>query len=406
VRVLLADFIRSEIGGGHMVLARLANRFAGDPARGVTPVVFVSDMSGFSDRFLNEGVARISFRFPGSLRRVDRRSGPLAAFALLARLTPFLFSFTYRLTRLCVRERVDLIHANGMTMLALAVVPSLLSRTKLVFHMHDALLTEDEGGNMSRGGRNALLFLAGRFASAVIANSDFVRNAAVSADPRLAPVTVTIHNGVEETPPGPRRVRTRSDALKVLSFGRLVPEKGFAKGLEAVAILKDRHGIDVEYSILGVGPDSERLAGLAASLGISEKVRLPGFVDDVRNWIAEADVVLVPSLWQEPFGLTVIEAMACGRPVVATRVGGIPEIVTDGEDGFLIDPGNAADEAAARIASLAADPATGARMAARAAETVRKRFTMDVMAGQVAALYSSLVAESRSGPVRIRTLPG
>jgi len=394
VRVLFADFIRSEIGGGHMVLARLANRFAGDPAKGVTPLVFVNDMGRFAERFLDEGVARTMFRFPGSLRKVDRRSGPLAAAVLLARLTPFLVSFTIRLTRLCVRERIDLIHANGMTMLALAVLPSLLSRAKLVFHMHDALLTEEEGGNMSRGGRNALLFLAGRFASAVIANSDFVREAAVTADDRLASKTVTIHNGVEETSPEPLRAGAPGDGLKMLSFGRLVPEKGFARGLEAVAILKGRYGIDVEYSILGVGPDSDRLSGLAASLGIADRVRLPGFVDDVRRWIAETDVVLVPSLWQEPFGLTVIEAMACGRPVIATRVGGIPEIVTEGEDGFLINPCNAAEEAAARVAALAADPALGSRMAACAAETAGRLFTMDVMAGRVASLYASLAAEA------------
>jgi len=393
VRVLLADFIRSEIGGGHMVLARLANRFADDPAAGVAPLVFINDTGGFAERFLHERVARTMFRFPGSLRRVDRRSGPIAAAALLARLAPFLVSFTFRLTRLCIRERIDLIHANGMTMLALAVLPSLISRTRLVFHMHDAMLTEEEGGSMSRGGRNALLFLAGRFASAVIANSGFVRDAAVSAEPRLASRTVTIHNGVETSPPEPLRERAPDGPLRILSFGRLVPEKGFAQGVEAVAILKDRYGVDAEYSILGVGPESESLDGLAESLGISGRVRLPGFVDDVRHWIAGSDVILVPSLWQEPFGLTVIEAMACGRPVVATRVGGIPEIVTEGEDGLLIDPRDAAGEAAAKIASLAADPALGARLAARASETVRLRFSMDAMALSVAALYSSIAAE-------------
>jgi glycosyltransferase involved in cell wall biosynthesis len=114
--------------------------------------------------------------------------------------------------------------------------------------------------------------------------------------------------------------------------------------------------------------DLERLAGGDA------RIRYVGYVKEVENVYHTADIVVVPSRWQEPLGLINLEAGACRRPVVATRVGGIPEVVEDGVNGYLVEPGDV-DALAARVATLIADPALRARMGEAGRARVERDFT-------------------------------
>lgn len=108
--------------------------------------------------------------------------------------------------------------------------------------------------------------------------------------------------------------------------------------------------------------------------GGDTRIRYIGYVKEVENVYHTADIVVVPSRWQEPLGLINLEAGACHKPVVATRAGGIPEVVEDGVNGYLVDPGDV-DTLAARVAALIADPSLRARMGDAGRARVEQMFT-------------------------------
>lgn len=143
---------------------------------------------------------------------------------------------------------------------------------------------------------------------------------------------------------------------RLLCFGRVAPEKGFDVALRALARLAPTHpGLTLE--IVGEGSALADLQALARQLGVDERVEFTGRVepDAVPAAVDGATLVLVPSRWQEGFGLVALQAHQRGRPVVASRVGGLPEVVADGRTGVLVDPDDSVALAGA-VARLLADP--------------------------------------------------
>ncbi|PYQ23920.1 MAG: hypothetical protein DMF81_07170 [Acidobacteria bacterium] len=151
--------------------------------------------------------------------------------------------------------------------------------------------------------------------------------------------------------------------LRLLHVGRLHPQKGHRILLEALALLCAR-GAQVGLALVGEGPLGAELAGQASRLGLDDRVRFLGRRDDVRELLRAADVFVFPSLY-EAAGIALLEAMACGAPVVASRTGGIVEIVRDGLDGLLVAPGDAGELANA-VGRLTDDPALRVRLGASA----------------------------------------
>ena len=194
-----------------------------------------------------------------------------------------------------------------------------------------------------------------------------------------------------------RKQHRRGNGPFLVFVGRIVEEKGVPDVVAAVADLRRTHP-DVTAAIVGAGQHVERVRDLATELGISDCVELPGWADqqDVPSWFASADVVLAPSRigkagWQEGQGLSIIEAMGAGRPVVATTTGGIPETITAGETGLLVPPA-APGRLADAVRELIADPDRAAALGARARASVARRFSREASADRFADLYSQRVA--------------
>ena len=147
-----------------------------------------------------------------------------------------------------------------------------------------------------------------------------------------------VHNGV------PRQVqRPPLGKFPVVAYaGRLVPKKGVDVLLSAVAIVHERLP-ETRLLIIGDGPERNRLEHLASKLGIKAVVDFGGHLDSMamENALASAWVQVVPSLWEEPFGLVAAESMMRGTAVVASNAGGLTEQVIEGETGYLVPPGNA-----------------------------------------------------------------
>ncbi len=170
----------------------------------------------------------------------------------------------------------------------------------------------------------------------------------------------------------------------VLTVARLDPQKGLGDLLAAAAQVPDAN-----FVIAGEGPDRERLEGTARSLGLDDRVRFLGHREDVPDLLKSCDVFVLPSLY-EGFPLSVVEAMASGRPVIATAVGGTPEAVSDGENGLLIPPGDPSALAAA-IRSVLSDPVLARRLGSAGRERAFRKFSAAEMVRQVVRLYEDIL---------------
>jgi glycosyltransferase involved in cell wall biosynthesis len=222
----------------------------------------------------------------------------------------------------------------------------------------------------------------------------------------------TLRNGIvvpERRPGGGDRDRLRTELgvgpgdRAIATVGRLdEPKKGLAVLLRAVARLaRDMQGMDGGPSfrlvMVGEGPARQALEALTRAHEIGHLVRFAGERRDVGDLLPAFDLFAQPSLW-EGFGVTVLEAMAAGLPVVASRVGGIPEIVRDGETGLLVPAGDA-DALAAALLRLLEDPGLAALMGRAGRARLEEQFGIDRMVDETAALYRELLSRRRrAGP--------
>ena len=171
--------------------------------------------------------------------------------------------------------------------------------------------------------------------------------------------------------------------------GRLIGLKGIPCLLKAVAALKTERR--AKLLIVGDGEGKSAFEALARRLEIDRKILWAGFVphSQIPRYYSLARMAVFPSLADESFGISICEAMACGLPVVATQVGGIPEVNRNGETGFLVQPGNE-KELAERIGILLADEGLRQAMGKRAAERVRESFTWERVADRLLRVYDRL----------------
>ena len=170
----------------------------------------------------------------------------------------------------------------------------------------------------------------------------------------------------------------------------LEKRKGHEFLLQAAVLLKSQ-GLRMQYRIAGDGPLRGQLEAEAKRLGLGEEVRFLGFVGDSAGFLADIDVLAMPSLY-EGLGVAALEAMAAGKPVVAARVGGLPESVLDGVTGFLVPPRDAEGLAAA-LAALAGSPGLVESLGRQGRARARQVFSLQNMALQNESYYRQLLAD-------------
>jgi glycosyltransferase involved in cell wall biosynthesis len=178
------------------------------------------------------------------------------------------------------------------------------------------------------------------------------------------------------------------DRFVVGWIGRMTAVKRTEDVLWAFRRLRES-GVDACLCLVGDGPDRPALERRAKELGIMRDTLFLGFQNDVAPFYAAFDALLLPSV-SEGTPVSAIEALAAGKPVVATRVGGVPDVVRDGEDGLLAEPG-AIDELSERLTRLARDPALRERMGAAGRERVLGRYGVGRLVDEMDSLYRSLL---------------
>jgi glycosyltransferase involved in cell wall biosynthesis len=206
---------------------------------------------------------------------------------------------------------------------------------------------------------------------------------------------VTVHEGidlehVDAAPPlGLRETFwLPTNAPVVLSIGALVPHKGHRHLVQA-AVEVARNVSDVRFVILGEGELRAELTRQIRDLGLEKRVVLAGFRPDVLSLLKTCDLFVMPSI-TEGLGTSLLDALACERPVVASDVGGIPEVIVDGETGLLVPPRDV-DRLAESIVRLLEDRALAARLASAGRVRVERQFTVERMVESTLAVYETLL---------------
>jgi glycogen synthase len=205
-----------------------------------------------------------------------------------------------------------------------------------------------------------------------------------------------IPNGVDASvwlPPKPPPVRG-ADGPVVVTWGRLQYEKGFQTLIACLAGLR-RKVPGATLVIAGTGTFGEDLRRLATDHGVADAVRFAGFVPDaeLRGLLHRASAVAIPSLY-EPFGIVALEALAAGAPLVATRTGGLAEILGDGKAAVLVEPGDPV-AAADALAQVLAGGSEVKRMSVAGARLVKDRYGWDAIAASTRDTYRDAGASSR-----------
>ncbi len=348
--------IGGDVAGGQIVALRLAQaaREAGHD------VLFVSPSDGpFLDRVRGAGIRAEVVPVSGAL---DPRG-------------------LVRLLRIFRRERIDIVHTHGhFAVNVLARIAGRLARARVLSHMHIQNAFREGTG---RGVQIAIDNATARLCFAIVAVSDATR-ADLVRQGYPAGRLVTIHNGIEAAHDvSPVRL---AEGPLVVEVARLAEVKGQRTLLEALA--------DVQATAVLVGRDLERggayedeLRSEAERLGVSDRVVFAGYRDDVPALLAGCDVFCLPS-FAEGLPLVVLEAMAQGKPVVATPVGGTPELVVDGETGILVPPGDPGSLAHA-LTELLADAPRAARMGEAGRARVLAEFRAAAMVERVLGLYAN-----------------
>jgi glycosyltransferase involved in cell wall biosynthesis len=217
-----------------------------------------------------------------------------------------------------------------------------------------------------RGLRGALKWLSVRLpfcaADRVYAVSDFVRDRLVHKARFPAGRVLTILNGVDLEQFSPVDREPQGLPVTIFCGGRASLHKGIDVLIEAAALLHWQKGLpEFQVCYAGDGPEMARLQQLARDRGLGESFKFLGRVESTASLVRDADIVVVPSTWGDACPSTIAEALACGKALVATRVGGVPEQVGDPPAAILIEPRDAGALAEA-IAALALDPGRRAEL--------------------------------------------
>jgi glycosyltransferase involved in cell wall biosynthesis len=293
-------------------------------------------------------------------------------------------SLVLRLARLMREWAVDVVHVhNTKPLLYCAPAARLAGVTRVVYTRHGQR-------HRATGRQNALFRMTTRLVDDVVCVSeDGGRRSIVEG---IAPNRVcTVWNGVDV---GRFAYAGPTGGGPAVMVGRLSPEKDVATLLAATKMVVDQEpGFRLE--IAGDGKCLAELGAQCTGLGLDEQVRFHGNVEDVAGLLGRASMCVLPSL-TEGISLTLLESMARGLPVVATRVGGNPEVVEEGQTGILVRA-QAPAELAEAMLKLYRDPALGRAMGCRGRKRVETHFDIRRMVAKYEEIYSGLRTRGTNG---------
>ena len=326
------------------------------------------------------GLARHSERFGYNVSVLFLGDGPLIeplrAAGIGASVIPWNASRSdlagaWRVWQWLRKDPATIVHVHhGGT--SVRILCRLAGARAVVQHLHSRIL-EPDGGSISQ--------LSFRSADAIVACSQAVADCVRESHPEV------IYSGVE-TGLDPPSSPDCAGPLIVGVLTRLIPLKNVEAAIKAAACLAE-HEIEVQVEIAGTGPSESALRELARSLKVDQSVRFLGWQTDIQGLLKRWDVLVVSSL-EEGLPVSALEAMAAARPVVASRIGGLGELVVDGVTGVLLAPDDT-DALVACLANLARDRQKLIFMGLEGWKRAHEHFSAELMARRATELYDRLL---------------
>jgi N-acetyl-alpha-D-glucosaminyl L-malate synthase BshA len=299
---------------------------------------------------------------------------------------PYSLALASRMYEVAERQRLDLLHVHY----AIPHSISALLAQQMTTSRFLPFVTTLHGTDITLVGADRSYFPITKFSieqsNGVTTISEFMRKRTEEFFGVRQPIEV-IHNFVNCTLYRPDEEARAKGRKRILHISNFRPVKRVLDCVEAFA--KVRREVDAELIMAGDGPDRGPAEGLARDLGVAEHVRFLGKQDHMERLIPRMHALHLPSE-TEAFGLAALEAMACGVPPVATLTGGVPDLITQGVDGYM-EPVGDTDAQAARLIGLLTDAALHGRLAGAARQTALTRFCTDLIIPQYEAHYQRVV---------------
>ena len=346
---------------------------------------------------LSVGLARRGHRVtlatsPGSILESRAREARLDVIPmdLRSELNPVVIG---RLVGLIVSRSVDIVHAHRAHAHSVGLIAAALTGRPFVVSRRVAHRPKDNIGSWVK--------YRSRFVTRIVAISRAVKDVLVEFGVDPARVEV-VYSGTDPSKyrPGLDRDRVRREldvpdgAPLVAKIANFYPGwKGHDVFLAAARLVLDR-APDARFLLVGKSTDSEVMRAAVDAAGLAGRVIMAGYRSDIPDVLAAIDVLANSPRAREGLSVAILETLAAGRPVVATRVGGIPEIVRDGETGLLVPPEDPAALAEA-VLTLIADRDLAARLGAAGARLVREGFTFDTMVEGNERVYLDVLSKRR-----------
>ena len=386
--------IAAGSGGSERSLLEILRGLKGSPYE---PLLAVPVEGPLADKARLLGVPVFIHPLPALLMRLGRFAGPVDYLRALGGALPV--SYCRWWAQFLKRERVDILHTNSVKTTFLTVpIRRLRGRPRIVWHIRDVM----------RGRRSffPLVDTLGRYVpDALVANSDFT----AAQFSRCRSRVVRIYNGLvtedyrPATPAEKDEFKGRWNVPKprrlIGMLGVLAPLKGHRVFLEtAQSILRSREDVhffvvgDEIYDTAGHRGYRQSLEEYASKLGIADRVTFTGFLDRVEQVIPCFDVLVQSSTEPESFGRVVVEAQLSGVPVVASRIGAIPEIISNRDIGTLVTPGSVEETARGVLQYLNSDE-LHRQTASAAREHAVAHFSVRRVVDELSSLYDGLLRE-------------
>lgn len=289
----------------------------------------------------------------------------------------------YKLARILQKEKPNVVHVHNFKDGFVAAYAKVLSGSDARLIMSRHLVKRSKKGvlyNWLYRKFDKIIFVSH------IAKAEFLLSKPTIQNDKIVVIHNSINTKRSDVAVGVREVYGIGETAVILAFtGRLVPEKGVDILLDAVSLLKD---LNFKLLILGTG-SPEYVGELNRKIvanGVTDKVVMTGFVDNVSSVIAQTDIGVIPSISREPFGLSIIEFMELGKTVVTTNNGAQPEFIEDGVNGYLVPPADA-EAIADKLRLLIGDDTLREKIGKQASKDFLEKLSYDTFYEKIYALY-------------------
>lgn len=391
----------ARLGGGEIALYNLLWQL--DKKR-FRPLVVLGEEGPLAEKMRLAGIETCVIPIPTHVSNTRKESLGVGSL-LKARAIAASLAYSWRLAGFIKSRRVDLVHTNSLKADLIGGIAARLARVPVVWHVRDRIADD----YLPRRVVSAFRLFCRLIPDFVVANSAATlatlrlagqgrHTVAYSGHPLMYGSSAVVHEGVEPRPPA---TKCDPDTILVGLVGRIARWKGQHVFIDAVAqVLKEfpcaRFQI-IGSAMFGEEAYEREIRAQVKALGIGDSIEFLGFRSDVLELIEEFDVLVHASITGEPFGQVITEAMVVAKPVVATRGGGVPEIVVDGVTGLLVPMGDAPAMAEA-ICKLLSDPLHARQMGLAGRARVMRRFTVSVAARRLEFVFEKVLERNGAPP--------